>query len=127
LVKNVTLDLSSKKLFGDSVNVIKAFDNDHTTMYDSANNDCELGVDMGENLAVLLTRIRYFPNYKWPISSLMIKGGKFQGSVDNGTWVDLASVDSTVHAGWNSIMLDTTAIYRYIKFVHTGKSRCNIV
>ncbi len=89
MVKNETLDLSTKSLFGDSANIIKAFDNDHTTMYDSNNNDCYLGVDIGENLAVLLTRIRYFPNYKWPISSLMIKGAKFQGSNDKITWLDL--------------------------------------
>ena len=45
--------------------MLNAFDEDYSTMYDSLNNICFIGVDIGIGLGVLLTRIRYFPNNNW--------------------------------------------------------------
>jgi hypothetical protein len=47
-------------------------------------------------------------------------------SNDNTTWNTIATVDQTVHAGWNSFMISDTNIYRYVRFSHTSKSKCNI-
>jgi hypothetical protein len=57
--------------------MLYAFDGDHSTMYNSSNLSCFVGVDIGEGLGVLLSRIRYFPNNNWQISANYIKGGAF--------------------------------------------------
>lgn len=67
--------MSNKVPFGDATGYELAFDNEHSTMYESNNSVCSLGVDIGQNLGVQLTRIRYFPNYKWQIASKYIRGG----------------------------------------------------
>lgn len=49
-----------------------------------------------------------------------------QVSNDNTTWITIATVDQTVHAGWNSFMISDTTLYRYIRFSHTSASKCNL-
>ena len=102
------------------------FDNDHKTIYNSTNAVCEIGVDMGANIGIYMTRIRYFPNPLWTIASNYIMGGKFQASNDNSTWTDIATIDQTAHAGWNTLMVLDQNVYQYVKFVHTDVSGCQI-
>lgn len=73
-----------------------------------------------------MTRVRYFPNPSWNIAYQYIKGGKFQVSNDNSSWTTIATVDQTVHAGWNSFMIKNPNIYRYIRFVHDSTSKCKL-
>jgi hypothetical protein len=73
-----------------------------------------------------LTRIRYFPNPSWNIAYQFIKGAVIQVSNDNTTWTTIATVDQTVHAGWNSFMISDVNIYRYVRFQHNTNSKCNI-
>ena len=77
-------------------------------------------------MGVQLTRIRYFPNPTWNIAYQFIKGAVFQVSNDNSSWITIATVDQTVHAGWNSFMITNNNIFRYVRFSHTSKSKCNI-
>jgi hypothetical protein len=77
-------------------------------------------------LGVQISRIRYFPNPNWNVAYQYIKGAQVQVSNDNSTWVTIATVDQTVHAGWNSFMIADTNIYRYIKFVHGAVSKCQV-
>lgn len=85
-----------------------------------------MGIDIGQNLGVQLTRIRYFPNPSWSIAYQFIKGGMIQVSNDNSTWTTIATIDQTVHAGWNSFMISNTNIYRYVRFLHSSVSKCNL-
>jgi len=124
--KNETISLKGKTTWGDAPGWESAFDNEYTTIYNSSNLACSVGVDIGESIGLQLTRVRYFPNPSWPIASEMIKGALIEVSNDNSTWKTLGTVDQSVHAGWNSKMITDTTIYRYVRFSHTNQSQCNI-
>ena len=126
LAENTTIDLSSKLTWGESENWEYIFDKDHSTSYNSTSAECYIGVDIGENTGIYLTRIRYFPYPKWAIASDYIQGGKFQASNDNSTWIDIATIDNTVHSGWNTFMIQNQNVYRYVRFVHTSESGCQL-
>lgn len=102
-----------------------------TTFPSASNTTCSIGIDIGEGLGVQLTRVRYFPNPAWNVAYAFIKGGVVQVSDDNITWSDVATmngisatIDETVHAGWNSFMITNTSTFRYVRFVHDQKSKC---
>lgn len=126
LTRNSTIDLGNKVKWGDATGWQNAFDGQHSTIYGSNNAVCSVGVDIGVNLGVQITRIRYFPNPQWNIAYQYIKGANIQVSNDNTTWTTIATVDQTVHAGWNSFMISNTNIYRYVRFLHSSLSKCNI-
>lgn len=73
-----------------------------------------------------ITRIRYFPYYKWTIAAKYIKGAVFEGSNDGTAYTPIGSVDQTVHAGWNSIQVTSSTNYRYIRMKHTSLSGCKL-
>ena len=55
--------------------------------------------------------------------------GKFQGSNnkdDANSWVDMVTIDQTVQTGWNTYLSADSTPYRYVRFVHSSTSRCNI-
>lgn len=87
---------------------------------------CYIGFDVGAGNLARVTRIRYFPYYKWTIAAKYIKGAVFEGSLDGTTYTQIALVDQTVHAGWNSILLDTPVNYRYVRLRHTTASNCKL-
>ena len=98
----------------------------HATMYNSNNTACSVGIDIGKGLGVQLTRVRYFPNPSWNIAYQFIKGATIKVSNDNITYTTIATVDQTVHAGWNSFMISNVNIFRYVRFSHTSQSKCNL-
>jgi hypothetical protein len=75
---------------------------------------------------VQITRLRIFPNPAWQVAYKYILGASIQVSNDNITWSTLATVDQTIHAGWNSYMITNTNTFRYVKFAHTSVSMCQI-
>jgi hypothetical protein len=87
---------------------------------------CSIGIDIGQDLGVSLTRIRYFPTTAWVIASNFIQGALFQVSNDNSTWTTISTIDSLVHAGWNIIMPENKAPYRYVRFSHDSTSKCRL-
>ncbi len=97
-----------------------------TTYVSSSASTCFVGVDIGSNLGVQITRIRYFPNPFWNIASLFLQGATVEVSNDNSTWSTIATVDQTVHAGWNSFIIKNSNIFRYVRFSHNNQSKCNI-
>lgn len=103
-----------------------AFDYNHGSFYSSTNSVCFIGLDAGVGKVVKVTRIRYFPYYKWTIAANFIKGAVFEGSLDGTTYTQIATVDQTVHAGWNSIQLSAVAYYRFIRLKHTSTSGCKL-
>ncbi len=123
---NSTIPLKGKMTWGDAQGWESAFDNEFTTVYNSTNAACSVGIDIGANIGVQLTRIRYFPNPTWKIAADYIKGAVIEVSNDNTTWTKLGSADQSVHSGWNSIMVTDPKVYRYVKFSHTSKSGCSI-
>lgn len=103
-----------------------AFDTLHATYYSSSAASCYIGIDAGAGKVVDITRIRYFPYYKWSIAAKYIKGAAFEASKDGTTYTQIGSVDQTVHAGWNSIKITSSTNYRYIRFKHTSVSGCKL-
>lgn len=103
-----------------------AFDKYQASFYSSTNAVCYIGLDVGAGKLARITRIRYFPYYKWNIAARYIKGAVFEGSLDGSTYTQIALVDQTVHAGWNSILLAAPVNYRYVRLKHTTVSNCKL-
>jgi hypothetical protein len=56
--KNSTILLKGKTTWGDAQGWESAFDNEFTTVYNSTNAVCSVGIDIGIDIGVQLTRIR---------------------------------------------------------------------
>ena len=41
-------------------------------------------------------------------------------------WTTVATVDQTIHSGWNVLKSETTTPFRYIRFKHNSTSNCNL-
>lgn len=81
---------------------------------------------MGADLVLNLNRIRFFPYSKWMVASNYLIGATLEGSNNLNTWDNLATIDSTVHSGWNIIPINSPNNYRYIRFAHTNVSKCSL-
>lgn len=97
-----------------------------TTYSSTSNGACFIGADLGSGLVIQLTRVRFFPNSKWLIASNYLLGATLEGSNDNSAWTNLATVDSTVHSGWNIVPISSKNKYRYVRFAHTSTSKCSL-
>lgn len=124
-----------KKLTSDQFKIISdtpasqglAFDEFLGTVYTSTSTgNCFIGADVGAGLTLLPTRVRFFPNSKWIIASNYLLGATLDASNDNTNWVNLATVDSTVHSGWNIVPINTATKYRYLRFAHNTQSKCSL-
>ena len=62
----------------------------------------------------------------WNVAAVYIKGAVFEASSDGVTYTALGVVDETVHAGWNSILVETAANYRYVRMRHDSASECKL-
>lgn len=97
------------------------------TVYSSTSSgNCFIGADVGAGLTLALTRVRFFPNSRWIIASNYLLGATIDASNDGTNWVTLATIDSTVHSGWNIVPISTTNDYRYVRFAHNAKSQCSL-
>lgn len=96
-------------------------------MYSSSSGStCFLGIDVGSELELSLTRIRFFPNSKWIIAANYLIGATIQASNDGVQYDTIASIDSTVHSGWNIVPFSLNQNYRYVRFVHDSTSKCEL-
>ena len=78
-------------------------------------------------MLVDIDRIRYFPYNQWTIASHYLHDAVFEGSVDGVSYTTLGEVDTTVHAGWNSFLVqNNNAYYRYIRMRHNATSQCRL-
>jgi hypothetical protein len=57
---------------------------------------------------------------------MFLQGANIEVSNDNSIWTTIATVDQTVHAGWNSFIIKNTDLFRYVRLSHNNVSRCNI-
>lgn len=122
--------LSAADIISDSNtnnNNVYAFDNKDSTYYSSSSNgSCYIGIDVGSGKLANVDRIRFFPYYKWAIAANYLVDAVFEASTDGLTYTPIATVDNTVHAGWNSLKLSTTNNYRYYRFAHNSTSECKL-
>ncbi len=130
LVKPTLLDNSQFTFFSDQnasvSNVSASFDGLVNTYYGSSNAVCYLGLDTGSGLQVAVNRIRLFPSVDWANVGKKILQATVQGSNDMSTWTTLATVDQTIHSGWNVLKSLVSTPFRYVRFYHNSTSGCNI-
>jgi hypothetical protein len=103
-----------------------AFDSLHGTVYSSLASACFIGIDVGPALWLNLTRIRLFPNSQWFIVADYLLGATIEASTDGSHYDVLATIDSTIHTGWNILSFSLGQNYRYFRFAHTSASRCQL-
>lgn len=120
------LSLDKFTVISDSpTGALNAFDGQQGTTYSSTSGSaCYLGIDVGSSLLLNLNRIRFFPYSRWTIASNYLLGATIEASTDGVQYDVIATVDATVHSGWNVLSFDLTQNYRYIKFVHNQISKC---
>ena len=106
--------------------VSASFDGLVNTYYSSSNTQCYIGLDAGAGVQASISRISFFPSLNWPNVAQVILYSSFQGSNDQLKWDTLATVDQTVHTGWNIFASNNTTPYRYIRFLHNSTSKCSL-
>lgn len=122
-----TQKITPAAIISDSAaNTKYSFDNVHSTYYTSNSTSCYIGIDSGPNTLINIKRIRYFPYNKWVIAAQFIKDAIFEASVDGTSYTQIGVVDQTVHAGWNSFLVNTNTNYRYVRMRHTNVSQCRL-
>lgn len=122
-----TQKITPAAIISDSAaNTKYSFDNVHSTYYTSNSASCYIGIDSGPNTLINIKRIRYFPYNKWVIAAQFIKDAIFEASVDGTSYTQIGVVDQTVHAGWNSFLVNTNTNYRYVRMRHTNVSQCRL-
>jgi len=130
LSSNTLINMGLLSYFSDQnasvSNVSYAFDGSVTTIYGSPNTECYIGMDVGSGLAASINRIRFFPYLAWANTANYTLYSKFQGSNDRTTWTTLGIIDQTVHSGYNTIMSLSSTPFRYIRFLHSSTSQCNL-
>lgn len=128
LVEPTKLTRSQYQIFSDNAaEQTKAFDNLFGTVYTSPSvGDCFIGFDVGSDLVLELTRIRFFPNSRWTIASQYLVGATFQASNDNSSWTTFHTIDATVRSGWNILPFSLPNKYRYYRFAHNVSSQCSL-
>ena len=113
-----------------AANAALSFDGLFGTTYTSSAATCFVGVDFGSILRADIKRIRYYPNPTWKSAAQYILGASIKASNNNSTWDTLATIDSTVHTGWNiwrpDVSAPLTQHYRYVRFEHNSTSKCNL-
>lgn len=73
-----------------------------------------------------ISRFSFFPSLNWLNVAQFILYSVFQGSNDGKTWTTLATIDQTVHTGWNVFASKDTSAYRYIRYLHNSTSKCSL-
>ncbi len=53
-------------------------------------------------------------------------GATIEASVDGSNYNVIATIDSTVHSGWNILPFKLTQFYRYVRFSHNQASKCQL-
>jgi len=105
----------------------KAFDNVHGTTYvSSSTGNCYIGIDVGVGLVLDVSKVRFFPYSRWLIAANYLVGSSFEASLDGVTWVNLITIDSTVHSGWNDLKIVSSTKYRFYRFSHNSVSKCQL-
>ena len=70
LTEPFTLTRKHYKILSDNPAIhSRAFDNVHGTIYSSQNPTCSLGIDVGTDVLLNLTKVRFFPNSRWFIAA----------------------------------------------------------
>jgi len=101
------------------------FDKDPSTYFDAP---IGAGSFVGLELQGVyrITGIRFYPRASY---MSRMQGGKFQGSTsaDFSTGVvDLATVSATPAAGWNCVTVSNTGTFKYIRYLGSTGSYCNV-
>jgi chitodextrinase len=98
----------------------KAFDTNVSTFVDAAaTSGGYTGLDFGSRKTV--TTIRYYPRSNY---AKRMSGGKFQGSNDKSSWVDVHTITTTPPYAWTTVSVNVT--YRYMRYLGPSNSHCNV-
>jgi hypothetical protein len=91
-----------------------AFDgNIETTALAAVSFPCTIGFDLGADRRAVVTRIRFFPNFR---RSQFMQNGVFEGSNDNSRYTTLATNVKRVQEGWNFVDITDSTPYQYLRY-----------
>jgi hypothetical protein len=96
-----------------------AFDGDTSTFYESPNpSGAYVGADFGIGNEIVPVEFRFHPTVGKDAALTLLDGAEFQGSNNtNATWDTLAIINFTPTVQWQSVFVDTTNAYRYIRLL----------
>ena len=77
------------------------------------------GLDLGSEKTI--STIKFYPR-----SGLAVRlsDGKFQGSNDNSTWIDVYTINGTPASNWTSVNVNGS--YRYMRYLSPANGYCNV-
>ncbi|MFC1504791.1 DUF5060 domain-containing protein, partial [Spirochaetota bacterium] len=102
----------------------KAFDSDTATYF-----DCVLASGGYTGIELLseaeITKIRFHPRTNPRDWSSRMVGGKFQGSTDGSSFIDIYTIKEQPIAGWNERSV-SSASFRYLRYISPNDGYCNV-
>ena len=106
-------------------NAAKVFDRVYDTAF-GAEGGCYVGLQTDEDRRIALSEVKFYLNSE--ADRLKYLSGRFVGSDDGSTWVELAKIEDTPLDGWNlghsgCNGLAGTQGYRYIKWEPSSADR----
>ena len=102
----------------------KALDGNTSTYFDSPDasaNNAWVGLDLGS--AKQISKVRYYPRASW--AGRMV-GGKFQGSNDQSSWTDLATITTTPPYAYSELAVSNTSAFRYVRYLSPAGGYGNV-
>lgn len=106
--------------------------------YSSSNSACYVGIDLGQDARVILTKFELYPRSAGVTDASAFFGNVFEGSVDGTTWTTILEIGTDFHLGKNMYLIDTLIStgassniakpFRKLRLSDsTGKSSCELV
>lgn len=104
----------------------KIFDENSTSFFDSnSGSNSYVGLDLGSNNSDIVNRISFHPRFH---NTGRMTGGKFEGSntaIDSG-YTTIYTIDQEPTPSWNTIDIDNTQLYRYMRYITPDGGYCNL-
>ena len=98
-----------------------------SSYYDSANKECFITFDFGQDFVMVLKELQYYPSLSRRIQDFY--GFGFQYSQDNVNFMNLVVLDKNIKTGWNIFRVGSDIPgFRYLRMKNpvSLSSRCNI-
>jgi hypothetical protein len=110
------------KPIGNEADASAPFDGQDSSFYYSTAAACYVGLDLGMGKAGRINTIKYYPEVSADLTKIL--GGVFEGSNDGTTFTLIGTVPSSVHSGYNTMILSAAVQYRFLRLRSMNVGGC---
>ena len=103
------------------------FDDNTASSFKGTDNNCFVGIDVGQGLVAEVSQVQFFPRIGMDLSQLY--GSVIEGSNDGQAWTVFSTISSSVYEGYNTITFaaGSRPLYRYLRWRQASAiSKCEL-